>query len=138
MKLSDYTKGESKYLRADDLEPNQKVPLTINEIVVDVVEDPKTNKKKDKAIAYFDGWPRQLSEISGKGLVLNTTNGEVLTTAYGDSIEDQKRQKVTLYRSTTPFGRKVVPCLRLDAPGDFSEPVGIAGVTESPKDEIPF
>jgi hypothetical protein len=106
MALSDYYKSESTYLKADDLREGAEVRLTISKVQVEVID--QDGGKKEVAVVYFSG--------KEKGLVLNATNGSKITGAYGDSIEAVTGKEVILYRDTTEFKGKTVPCLRVRIP----------------------
>jgi hypothetical protein len=117
MKLSDYVKGESKYLKADDLPLGKELRLTISKVELEVIEN--DDGKSDKAVLYFAG--------KEKGLVLNATNGKKLIEAYGDDTAAYTSCAIVLYRDTVAFKGQTVPCLRVRIPGD-----------EIPEDDIPF
>ena len=106
MRLSDYGKGESKYLRADDLPPGKEVRLPIGNLKEEQIE--QDGGSKAKLICYFEG--------KEKGLVLNATNIKVLVEAYGDDPQDVCGKDVILYRTTVDFKGQMVPALRLRVP----------------------
>ncbi len=141
-RIGDYTRGESKYLRAEDLRENERVKLKIEQIKIELIEQQDSGKKQDKAVVYFSGWDRDRRDLEDKGLVLNQVNGAVLTEAFGETTEECEGNEVILFRTTTQFGRKMVPCLRLDIPSQYSEPIGAEAHKSTdqspPPDDIPF
>ena len=108
MALSDYfPKGESKYLKADDLKEGTEIRITIDRVAIEAIER-EGKAGEDRAVVYF--------RDKEKGLVLNTTNGKKLVEAYGDSPEAQVGKDVILYRDTVDFKGQMVPCLRIRIP----------------------
>ena len=92
-----------------------------------------------KPVIYFNGWPRSVySIVDGRGMVLNYTNGEILTEAHGPTLEDQIGKEIILYKTKTTFGGKRVNCLRLDAVNDVSEIIADTDDGAVPADDIPF
>lgn len=119
VRLTDYLRGESKYLKAEDLPEGAEVRLTIDRVEIETLEHGDGRKDRDAAVLYFKNKER--------GLVLNYVNGKRLTDAYGEESDNCIGQVVLLYRDTTQFKGQTVPCLRLRIP-----------VEEMPADGIPF
>ena len=74
-----------------------------------------------KPVLYFIG--------KAKGLVLNKTNGETLSSAYGDETDVWRESIVVLYPTTTSFKGQTVPCLRVRVP---TPPAGTGNDEEPP------
>jgi hypothetical protein len=94
----------SRFVQASDLKPGG-VTVTIDR--VDMVEIGQGRDKKEKPVVQFKN--------ASKGLVLNRTNDEVITDLFGDDDRDWRGQKIVLFPTTTPFGGKVVDCIRVRA-----------------------
>ena len=95
----------SNYLKAADLD-DQDVTLTISKARMEDIG--QGNKKEEKLIIYF--------EEEEKGVVLNKTNANVLTEAYGDETDDWIGEPVTLYEKQVEFEGKEVPAIRMKIP----------------------
>lgn len=63
------------------------------------------NKKKRAPVLSFVG--------KKKKLVLNATNGATIAEMYGFDTRAWVGKKIVLYPTTTKFGKKVVPCIRV-------------------------
>lgn len=87
------------HLSAADFE--QDKTLTISR--VDFAEVGQENERK--GVVYFDE--------SQRGLVINRTNLATIVELHGNETDDWIGKQVTLYADTTPFGGKVVPCVRI-------------------------
>ncbi len=63
-------------------------------------------KKSKKPVVYFKG--------KEKGLALNITNARIIASLYGSfKSEDWLGKRVTLYPTTTTFGKETVDCIRI-------------------------
>lgn len=114
MKLSGH-KGH--FLKAIDLEKPKL--LTIKAATVEIME----GDSEQKEVLWF--------EESEQGLVLNKTNTTTVVEVTGtDDVDIMAGKKIVLFATTTEFGGKTVPCIRVRAPKN-SEPA-------PPQDEIPF
>ncbi|NQU20950.1 MAG: hypothetical protein HQ567_06670 [Candidatus Nealsonbacteria bacterium] len=91
----------SKYLKAADIERGRERQLTTDYVDVELMES--TGDKKP--VLYFKGEDR--------GLVLNRTNAEVLSDAFGEDSDDWAGQRVVLYCAKTQFAGKTCDGLRL-------------------------
>ena len=49
-------------------------------------------------------------------LIANLTNGQAIKALYGSDTDDWLGKQIELYPTTTPFGSKLVDCVRLRAP----------------------
>ncbi len=101
----------SKYVRAVDLPAGRDVLTTIDSIDMVQIE----GEDDLKPCVYFRG--------AKKGLVLNKTNALVLAQAYGDDSTAWLYKPVALFATTTQFGGKLVPCVRLRVPPPPAPPV---------------
>ena len=107
-KLSQHVGGDGKYLKASDVPEGKELHLEIDRIAIEQVGE--GSDQQAKAVCYFIGKER--------GLVLNRTNAEALIARYGDDTEAMSGQPILLFRTTTSFQGKTVPCLRLRAPAE--------------------
>ena len=127
----------SKYLKATDIGQRQ-VRLTILRITMEEVEVGRT-----MPVVYFTKAKR--------GLVLNKTNGLMITAAYGDEMDRWAGKEVILYSMKVPFQGKVVDSIRIDVPMPPRTPAPFVvdvdqmpddtigdQVADGPDDEIPF
>lgn len=68
--------------------------------------------KEDNCIVVF--FEEEISDgVMVKPMVLNKTNCKIVASLYGDYIEDWIGKKITIFATTTKFGRDTVPCLRV-------------------------
>jgi arabinogalactan endo-1,4-beta-galactosidase len=117
----------STYLKCSDLqERNVKV-------IMDRVEFEEIGGDQ-KPVLYFEG--------KEKGLVLNKTNSNNITAAYGDETDDWQGREIILYPAMTDFQGKTVPCIRVRSPAVKDRaPLPPPKQTENPadfSDDIPF
>jgi hypothetical protein len=91
----------SKYLKASDIPDGREVPVQIDAIQV----EPMEQSGDDKPVLYFIG--------KKKGLVLNKTNAAVLSAAFGDESDQWHGKSVLLFSAMTQYGGRMVPCLRI-------------------------
>jgi hypothetical protein len=114
----------SKYLKATDLN-GREAHVKIDTVKVESME----TSGDEKPVLYFIGKDR--------GLVLNKTNAEALSTALGDETEAWHGKSVVLFESTTSYGGRTVPCLRVRVPRQ--QPPQPAAVPQpvAPVDDLP-
>lgn len=98
MRVSDVYSGN--FVKAEHLR-GQEVTVTIESEAVEEVGD----EKKRQIVLSFVGM--------GKRLGLNCTNANTIAGLYGDETTSWIGKQVTLYPTTTTFGRDVVPCIRI-------------------------
>jgi hypothetical protein len=94
---------DKKFIYAFDLQ-GKDVTLTIAR----VVRGELTNRqgKEKKPIVYFEG--------TEKGLGLNATNRETIASIVGGyNVKDWVGKRITLYPTTTQFGKQTVECIRV-------------------------
>ena len=110
-----------RFLKSDLLK-GHKITLTIADVdVQDLIGE--TGKPSAKVIVTFN---RPQAEAWAKiplDLVLPKTNGECLRRMFGNRPSDWKGKRITLFPSTTKFGRADVDCIRVwgspDIPDDM-------------------
>ncbi len=105
----------NKYLNAENLS-GHTVTVTIECTNMEDITNPQTGKTEKKAVTYFRG--------KEKGLVINQINWDSIVTMYGEESDGWPGRQITLFATTTPFGNKIVPCIRIK-PGQ-SAPVAQA------------
>jgi len=111
----------SKYVQASDLKP-QGATVTIDRVVMEDVG--QGSDKKTKPVLYFKN--------ASKAMVLNSTNDATINELFGDDDRDWHGQKIVLYPTTTTFGTKTVPCIRVRGVDDAS-----SGGEEESEDPTP-
>lgn len=131
MKISE--EFPSKYLKAADLGGKEA------RVVMSNVEKEKLGTD-DKLVLYFKG--------KEKGVVLNKTNSNTISDAYGDDTDDWIDQDLILFSVMVDFQGKVGPAIRCRVPTakDRKAVVGAAKptattrqpVADDMEDEIPF
>jgi hypothetical protein len=94
----------SKYLKAADLPEGKFCPVTIDHVEFGNVA-PEDKPAENKPIVHFVG--------KEKGLVLNNINGQTIADVYGDEMDDWAGKTIQLFRATTQYQGKNVPCIRV-------------------------
>ena len=94
----------SKYLKAADLPEGRDVFVKIDDVQMEVMEQ----QSEEKPVCYFID--------KQKGLVLNSTNATAIANAFGDDTETWHGRTIALFATTTNFGGRVVPCIRVRVP----------------------
>ena len=118
----------SNYLKAADLN-DRNVKVTMDRVEMEDIGG------DHKPILYFQG--------KDKGLVLNKTNSNNISAAYGDDTDEWRGCELVLYPAMTDFQGKTVPCIRVRAPAAKDRapqrPAQPAPrESENPSDDIPF
>jgi len=90
----------SKYVQAADLKPGG-VTVVLDRVAM----EPVGQDKKVKPVLYFQN--------ASKAMVLNSTNDEEIGKLFGDDDREWRGEKIVLYPTTTTFGGKTVPCIRV-------------------------
>lgn len=80
------------------------VTLTIKRVTAGAITGAK-GKSDKKPIVEF--------EKTDKKLGLNKTNGRTIATLYGPDVEKWAGKRITVYATTTEFGREQVECIRV-------------------------
>jgi len=115
----------SRWLQASDF-PRPAV-LEIVEINQETVRGNDGRNAKKLAL-YFRG--------QRKALIVNATNFDMITIITGKiDSDDWIGHSVELYATTTEMGGKVVPCIRVRAPGSTKKAAPVRAVEPEP-DEI--
>ncbi len=99
MKISQTFAGS--YLKAADV-PQPKL-VTIEAVIM-----AKMPEGDEKPVVNFVG--------SDQSLVLNKTNATILAELYGDETSAWHGRQLELYATTTSFGGRMVPCVRVRPP----------------------
>jgi hypothetical protein len=103
--MPDYrTMFDDKWLKAWDLD-GREFTVTIAKVEGGEVFDPKTNKKTKKPVLWFKG--------ARKPLAINKTIGAVIAGMYGAQVQHWPGKQVTLFPTTTTFGKDTVDCIRV-------------------------
>lgn len=101
--MPSYKTAFGSYLKTEDLQ-GRPAKVVVESVGLEEVKG--EDGKETKLIARFHG--------KDKGLILNRTNCELLEQITGlDDYEGWVGQTVVLYPTTTRFGAKTVPCLRI-------------------------
>lgn len=90
----------SKYLAAADLNGKDLV-LTIDSWEIDAVGI----DEEQRPILHFKN--------AEKGMVLNRTNADTISAMYGPEVDDWVGKPITIYPTTTRYGKKTVACIRV-------------------------
>lgn len=94
---------EKEYLFAFDLD-GREVTVTIDRCVGGEITG-ENGRKSKKPMLYFVG--------KKKKLALNRTNGATIAALYGVRTEAWAGKSITLYPTTTTFGKETVECIRV-------------------------
>lgn len=115
----------SNYLKAADLN-DRNVKVVMDRVEMEDIGG------DHKPILYFQG--------KDKGLVLNKTNSNNISAAYGDDTDEWAGRQLVLYPAMTDFQGKTVPCIRVRAPTakDGAAIPKPAPQSENPAEDIEF
>lgn len=91
----------SEYLKAADLQGRQ-ITVKMDRVEMREVGD------GPKPVLFFDG--------KDKGMVLNKTNANAISAAYGDDTDDWTGSEVVLFQSMVDFQGKTVAAIRVKVP----------------------
>lgn len=91
----------NRFLHADQLK-GRKVTVTVKDITIEELEGEKG--KQIKVIMYFAESPKQY--------VVPKTNGFCMKRMFGNDPNAWVGKRVTIYPTTTSFGRQTVDCIR--------------------------
>ena len=101
--MASYKTAFGSYLKTEDLQ-NREIVVVIEAVGLEQIKG--DHGMEQKLVAHFIG--------KDKGLILNMTNCELLEQITGtDDYDDWPGTRVVLYPTTTKFGGKTVPCLRI-------------------------
>lgn len=107
----------SKWMKADVDVPEEGAVFTIEEVRFEMVGGGNDDEGEQKLVAYFQG--------TSKGLVLNRTNADVISSVLGSlDTDDWVGQSVTLYSTDVQFGSKMTRGIRVKRrrPGPGASP----------------
>jgi hypothetical protein len=90
----------SRYWKADDL-PEEGVTLKVAKLEIDQIGP----DREEKYVLYFKG--------QDKRLVLNVTNWDLIACFCGADSNSWTGKEVVLFPTTTTFGSKTMPCVRV-------------------------
>ena len=96
------------------------------------------NEEEQKPALYFRN--------ARKGMIVNRTNGGTVAGVYGDETDNWIGKPVVIFTTTTAFGGRMVPCLRLRVPAAAPPPAPALPATQTDSqggevgagDNIPF
>jgi hypothetical protein len=132
--MPSYKTAFGSFLKTEDLQ-GRAATVTIEEVAIAEVKNDDGTQKK--LVAHFVG--------KDKALILNRTNCEVLEEIIGtDDYGAWGGHRVVIYPTTTKFGPKTVPCLRIRAvraaepPPPPPPPAREPGEDDDTGDEIGF
>lgn len=99
------TKPESKHLRAEDYDIDQKWRLIIDDVELTLMPARDNKPARNRLVLFFKG--------REKGLVLNATNQGFIEARLGQQPNAWIGASVVLHRTTTVYGENTVPAFRL-------------------------
>ena len=100
----------NRYLAAADLR-GKDVTLTISALKQEELQC-SNGSKESKWIVYFKEMERRKGDDQ-KCLVVNKTNATTIAKVYGPETDNWIGKPITLYPTTTRFGRDTVDCIRI-------------------------
>ncbi len=90
-------------------------------VVIRAVSNPKLRTEgggtQKKPVVFFEG--------TEKSLVLNKTNTATIVSLYGTKVGDWIGKRITLYPTTTKFGRETVDAIRIRPKKPSDKPRGV-------------
>lgn len=92
------------YLGVWDLN-GREVTVTISDVKAGEIGGQQGRKKEKKPIVSF--------EKTAKMLLCNKTNAKTIAGMYGNDVRQWIGKRVTLFGTTTTFGRETVECIRI-------------------------
>jgi hypothetical protein len=95
---------DSDFAGVWDLDGKDRI-VTITKVEPGTVGGQKGKKKDKKAILHF----RELS----KPFACNVTNARTIAGMYGSHVQEWVGKRITLFATTTEFGRDTVECIRI-------------------------
>jgi len=103
--LASYKTAFGSYIKAEDLQ-GKAVRVHVERVELETIKG-NDGQSERKLVAHFAG--------KDKGLVLNRVNAESMATIFGNEDYDFWAGPIVLYPTTTQFGGKTVPCVRIKA-----------------------
>jgi len=128
--MASYKTAFGSYIKAEDL-AGKAVRLHVERVELETIKG-NDGEQQRKLVVHFAG--------KDKALVLNRVNADSMAAIFGSDDFDEWVGPVVLYPTTTQFGGKTVPCIRLKAstapkPAPEPEPDVAEDITD---DAIPF
>jgi len=118
MNINDVYKSSSTFLRSEDLQ-GKTIRLTIEGVGSHTFNEGQQDQKTQIVLSFVG---------KEKRLGLNATNARSIASILGEETDTWAGQEIKIYPTTTEFGGKEVPCIRVveEAP------------PEADNDAIPF
>jgi hypothetical protein len=116
----------SDYLKASDIPEGQPINVRIER--VDVEDLGQGKEKETKPVLYFIG--------KTKGLVLNKTNANTLSGAFGPETDYWRNKAVQIVATEVEYQGKLVPALRIRIPKPTDNGGGQAAPLRARGEEI--
>ena len=103
MATDDYRKMfDDRLLKAWDLD-GKDVTVTIEAVEAEELNNgTKTNRKPVLTLAK-----------TAKKFVVNKTNGITIAQMYGKAVSEWRGKRITIFATTTKFGKDIVDCIRV-------------------------
>ena len=103
-----------EYLKTAHLE-GKEWTLTISRLVIEDLRsrDGGTERKPCLYFAEIEAKHKAGKSDHNRKLVLNKTQATVIAKLHGNETDDWAGKRVTLYPTTTKFGRDTVDCIRV-------------------------
>jgi hypothetical protein len=95
----------TEYVAAAELETGKEYPVEIASVQMKDLQMVGKNQTKRKAVVSFRNGP--------KPLVLNRTNEGMIARLHGTDAKLWTGKMISIYRTTTKFGRETVDCIRV-------------------------
>lgn len=95
---------DKDYLGAWDFPGGRDVTLVIAKVARGELTG-EGNRKTKKPVVWFKG--------TTKALAINKTNGSIIAALYGNDTRKWVGKAITLFATTTNFGREIVDCVRV-------------------------
>ena len=95
----------SRFFKASDL-AGREAAVTISHVEIEQIQ--AQGGAESKGVVYFSG--------QEKGLVLNQVNARTIAAVFGDDLENWTNRQIVLFSTTTQFGGRLVPCIRVRIP----------------------
>ena len=94
----------SRYIKAGDLEDGEEI-LTIDSVAPESMRNPQGGPDVEKPVVTFVGVE--------KGLILNRTNANTISSLYGKNPDGWRGQAVTLYATTVEVAGETYDVVRV-------------------------
>lgn len=132
--MPSYKTAFGSWLKTEDLQ-GHAVSVVVESASIESVKDQESGAMEKKLVLSFSG--------KDKRMILNLTNCESLEHITGTpDYEQWNGVPIVLFPTTTKFGNKTVPCMRIRAVGTATpvvvSPPPVAVTPELTSDDIPF